>query len=184
MKILIDIDDVVWNLLDHWIEVLNRTYDLTVSVDDINQWDIKPFFPTLTEKQIYEPLNYESFWQGVKVKEDAVEYIEQLNKYHDIYFVTATHPRNIGIKYNLLTKYFPFINYNQFIVCQDKTMVKGDVLIDDKIDNLKDRRFGILYSTFHTKEVDLTQYSEHIIRFNTWKQIYLFIETLKYISTK
>ena len=182
MKILIDLDDTVWDLLSTWVAYLNYIYKVNVKYEEITEWDMQQFFPNLTVEQIHAPLIMPSFWKHIRPREDAVKYIEKLSKDNEIYFVTATDYRNIPYKIDILKEYFPFISIDNLIITQDKTMIKGDILIDDNVDNLKDRRWGLLYTAQHNKNIDILKYPESIIRVYNWKGIFHFIECLNSIE--
>lgn len=78
IKILIDMDDTLEDLLESWVAELNKMYGTNVNHEDIDDWDIGLFFPTLTRFQIFEPLFTCDFWDSVKPKEDAVKYVKSL----------------------------------------------------------------------------------------------------------
>ena len=175
ITVLIDLDDTVWDLLSNWVWYLNKIHNLNVKVSDINDWDMQKFYPTLTLEEITEPLTWMSLWHHLRPKEDAIKYIKKINDIADIYFVTATDYRNIEYKIYLLQKYFPFIPINKLIITQNKNMIKGDIIIDDYINNLKDRdNLGILMTAMHNRNVDISNYP-NIVRKDNWKDIYDYI---------
>ena len=121
-----------------YVKYLNKMHDLNVDAEDIRDWEIAKFFPSLTKEEVMEPLTIESFWKTVDVDVKSLLYLRKLyDEGHDIYIVTATDYRNIKAKIDYILKpYFPFINLDHIIISHDKTMIKGDVLVDDYINNL------------------------------------------------
>lgn len=178
MKILIDLDDTVWDLHTPWIEWLNHRHGQNVSVDDIVDWDLKLLYPTLSDEQLYEPLLIKQFWKNrVKVFPEAVHVIYDLYKEHnDIYFITATHYANVEVKAQMVKYYFPFIPIENLIICYDKNMIKGDIIIDDNFDNIKDRNLAILYTSYHNRFIDTSNLS-NVFRMDDWYNIYNFINS-------
>lgn len=79
VSIAIDIDDVMNNLCEAWCKWLDEKYHTNIKASDIIEWNICKFFPSLTKDQVFEPLTQESFWETVKPKEGAVEYIKKNN---------------------------------------------------------------------------------------------------------
>ena len=64
--IRVDMDDTIEHLLKAWVAWLNTKYYLTVEYENIREWDMTLNFPTLTEEQIYQPLELKEFWELVQ----------------------------------------------------------------------------------------------------------------------
>lgn len=178
MRILIDCDETIWNLLEAWVNVLNERYDKTVIWDQINNWDMSFAYPDLTKQQIYEPLCEDNLWKLVKPKFDAIKYIPKLyEEGHEIYFVTSTDYRNIQYKVKLLEDYFPDIPVQNLITTYHKELIIGDILIDDYINNFKNRSSGILFTTSYNKDINEKEFGLH--RCSNWEEIYEYINQIK-----
>lgn len=174
--LLIDVDDTIEDLLSAWLKSLNDKYGTNVCNDEITDWDVSKFFPTLTREQVFEPLHYDEFWETVKPKPDAVEYVKKLfDEGYEIYLCTSTDYRIIRAKYEfIIKKYFPYIEWNHVIVAYRKQMIKADYLIDDDVHNLENGNFiKILMSAPHNRNYDAE--SNGMIRVNNWKEIYEII---------
>lgn len=179
MRILIDCDDTIWNLLEAWVSVLNSRYNTAVIWSNIETWDVSASFPELTKQQVYEPLCEDELWKLVKPKFDAVKYIPKLyEEGHEIYFVTSTDYRNIKYKVKLLEDYFPDIPIQNLITTYHKHLIIGDILIDDYINNFKDRPSGgILFTTAYNKQFNAEEYGLH--RCDSWEDVYNYINQIK-----
>ena len=57
----VDMDDILENLLDAWVEWLNEKYNLSVNSNEIDEWETIKFFPSLTPQQVYAPLYDDEF---------------------------------------------------------------------------------------------------------------------------
>ena len=44
----VDMDDILENLLDAWVEWLNEKYNLSVNSNEIDEWETIKFFPSVT----------------------------------------------------------------------------------------------------------------------------------------
>lgn len=148
MKIGIDIDCVLNDLVEKWILYLNTKYDLNVTYDDITTYEMIKHFPELTIEQIYEPLYLTDFWESLVPRKDSIHYLKKLvDEGHTIKLITATVVENMQIKCDWILKYFPFINKNDIWMVFDKTWINTDILLDDNIDNLKGESYTpICYS--------------------------------------
>lgn len=179
VKIVIDIDDVINNLCECWCDWLSNQYGLSVTYKDVTNWDICSFFPELSKEQVFEPLSKAEFWDCVRPKEGAVEYIEKLVDYgYQVYLCTATDYRNVQMKYEkVIQRYFPFIKWEQIIVTSRKQMIKANVLIDDNINNLVGGDYlKLLMSAPHNQDVDTIMC--RVYRVDNWEEIYNTIQGL------
>jgi 5'(3')-deoxyribonucleotidase len=137
--IAFDMDDVLVELLDTWLNVLNRHHGLHVKREDIVEWDMKKAFPTLTDFQLYGVLSYPYLWKEVQVKDNGPATIEKLlSEGYEVIVVTASSPSTISTKLReCLFKYYPMLTYHDVIVCHKKQLVKCDYIVDDAPHNLE-----------------------------------------------
>lgn len=173
ITVLIDIDDTIEDLLSAWCKWIDNRYDLNIKPDEITDWDITKFFPTLTKEQVFEPLRTDGFWKTVEPKDEAVKYVKKLiDDGFNVYLCTTTDYRNIKPKFEyIVQKHFPFIQWNKVIVASCKQMIKADFLIDDGVHNQEGGDYiKILVSTPYNQGYDAK--SNGMIRSNNWKSIY------------
>lgn len=173
MLIFVDIDDVVWDLLKYWVEMLNEEHHLDVKVSDINNFDMRLFFPTLTDEEIYAPLKGSELWRRVRLKPNADTVIKRLmEEGHDVRFATATHYMNVKPKFEMLQFYLPFVSWDSVIVTRDKSILMGDVIIDDWKNNVINSRcpFKLLFDMPHNANVDCEE--NGLVRVYGWEDIY------------
>lgn len=177
MKILVDVDDTIGDLLSAWLDFLNNKYGTNIHNDEITEWDITKFFPSLTREQIYEPLHTDEFWKTVKPKPGAAKYMKLLlDAGFEIYLCTSTDYRNIRAKFEFfIKKYFPFIKWDDVIVTHKKQMIKADYLIDDGVHNLEGGEFTkLLVSSPHNRAYNAE--ANGMIRVNNWHEIYRLLK--------
>ena len=136
MTILVDIDSTITNFGEMLLRCLNDTYDTKYNYNDITSYDwfertfAKPWLPT----------EYEYFWDDVKVSPEAVSAIESwITQGYQVYLCTASHFNDmLGYKIRKTLEAFnpELINERNVIIAQDKSVIIGDVMVDDCIDNL------------------------------------------------
>lgn len=173
--VLVDIDDVLWDLLTPWVSIINKNNNLCVPVTDCKGWDMDKLFPTLTKEQIYDPLNEEEFWKNVEPRKGAVEYLRKLiDTGYDVKLCTTTSYKGYKPKVQRLRELFPFFNYHNIISCYTKQLVMGLVLVDDYIENLKGGTYNkILFTAQHNLLIpDSELKKENIVRVNNWEECY------------
>lgn len=143
MTICIDWDEVINSFVTAVLTLYNEDSGDNLTIDDITDYQIaKAFKPEYKDKlfdyfddpRCIESLQWEVGW--------VVKLIQ--NKIDDIYFVTATHPKNI---YRKFLKCLQALNdaglcISEQELCQrlvtttNKRLIKTDILIDDCFDNL------------------------------------------------
>lgn len=176
--ILIDIDDTIEDLLGAWCKWLNEHHGTTVSPNDITEWDMTKFFPQISKEEVFEPLNKAEFWQTVKPKEGAADYVRKLMlDDFKVFLCTSSTYHSIKPKYEfIIKKYFPFVKWSDIIIASDKSMIKGDFIIDDGLHNMQgDRLCCVLMTAPHNRDFDTT--STNIVRANNWKEAYEIIQS-------
>lgn len=165
MTILVDMDDTLVGLLPAWITFLNKRHGLNVKPEEVTEWDMRKAFPSLTDKEIYGPLETEDFWDSVVPLPYARTYLQKLvEEGHKIKVCTASHHNTVAPKLNkALFPYFNFIGYKDVIICSDKHLIKGDMIIDDGPHNLKDfKGFRFLIDAPHNQDADPESYDYRV----------------------
>lgn len=99
MVILVDLDNVLINTGEAWVEILNERHGTTVKYDDISEWDMTKFFPSLTRDEVYMPLSDGSVLSRVSPIPGSRETIERLMfEGDDVYVLTSSSLNTIGKK--------------------------------------------------------------------------------------
>ena len=180
--LLCDADDVIENLVECWINTLNRRFGFNVRKEQIIDWDMTRFFPELTEKQIYAPIFEKSFWSKLSAIPDCFEVIRECNEKYDLHIATATNYQTCDTKIERILALYPFLNWKQFIIASNKQLLRGKYLIDDGIHNLIncDGSIRILMSASHNEYFNAEE--NMIYRVHDWKEIYDIIKYYADIS--
>lgn len=78
------------------------------------------------------------FFRNSPVIPGAVEVLEKLGKKFEIFIVSSAtqFPNSLGEKYYWLEEHFPFISWQQIVLCGSKRVIQGDIMIDDHFKNL------------------------------------------------
>ncbi len=134
-KILgVDVDGVQRNMIDSLIETYSKTNsDGVKEHDEVREWDLKKSFPNIRlPTHFYEwakPLFSES-----KPYEGALEFMEELSDIGKIHIVTN---QLRGLEHHTLDWLSSHnIPYEGIHFGENKTVFKGDVLIDDHTKNI------------------------------------------------
>lgn len=166
MKILFDCDGVINNFQEQLLNHLNKIHNTNYKFEDITHYDWLPN----TFENCWVPIEEKSFWDTITVYREAIDTIESLVKNgHTIYLATASHFTPIlGYKITKMLSYFDtnLVGERNVIVGKDKSMIMGDLLVDDFPTNLdKFKGMTICFSQPWNKTYDKTK------RTNNWKEI-------------
>lgn len=142
--ILVDVDGVVADIHTAWLRSYNRDYNDTLQVSDIKAWAMHEFVKPECGKNIYRYLNFPDFYDDVLPIEGALEGVQILRDFgYRIVFVSAGFHE---AKARWLCKQgfcveFPYPDRSwstptDLILANDKSLIRGDYLIDDRPDNL------------------------------------------------
>ncbi|SFC96734.1 5' nucleotidase, NT5C type [Flavobacterium phragmitis] len=163
--IAIDMDgvlaDVELQIIDHY----NAAYGTTLTKESIQGLSEEEAFNG--RDLLIEILNKDNFFRTLPVMPDAVESVRELQKNFEIFIVSAAteFPLSLAEKVAWLGEHFPFIKWENIVLCGSKRIIKTDYLIDDHCKNL-DYCIGkpIMFTAFHN--INQT----HHLRVNNWKE--------------
>lgn len=200
MVVLTDMDDVLTNFCEVWIQVLNDTYGTSVKHSDITDWKIQQFFPELTKEEVFAPLARTDIWDLMEPIEDSVDVLKTLqSEGHSLYIATSSNYKSIKEKIDkLVNKYFPFISHKGVIMLQNKQLLNGDFLIDDGMHNLMGGLYRkILFTQPHNQKYAVcspfkesgfmsdtelkdfvSESDSEILRADNWVEVYRLINVL------
>ncbi len=134
--ILCDIDEVVNNLVSKVLEKYNEKYGDDLSLDDITDYEIKKFLkPECTD--IFKEFCSDDFLYSLEIQPKTIEVIDVLMTKYKFYFVSSKHPEHVAITDKWLDKYFQHYDRTKLIICKNKKMISGDILIDDCLENFE-----------------------------------------------
>lgn len=166
MTILVDIDSTITNFGKMLLNACNSYYKTNYQYKEITSYD---WFDK-TFKDPWFVADCFSFWDSVTVNPEAIHNIESwAEQKHEILLVTASH-FNSTLGYKIKKTLEPFnsklINERNIIIAQNKSVIKGDVMIDDYIGNLM---------TFSGTRICYSQpwnkYYNGSLKFSDWNKI-------------
>lgn len=183
MRIFVDMDNVLVNLQKEWLKHLNTYRGVKYKQEkDITNWEIGNFYPTLTQKQLFDCLFDPDFWERVEPVEDAYKYLKLLkDEGNEVYIATASHHNSLPHKLeNCLLKHFDFLTSKDIISIMNKSLLMGDVLFDDYHENLRNfRGIKILMDAPYNANCDDKCFH---FRVYNWEEFYKIIRELKNIK--
>ena len=164
-RLMVDLDNCITDGL--YIERINDFLNTDYKLEEQTEFKLQ----NLTGSRISEFFEYmedKSFYDDAPLIDGVYEALEILNKKYELYITTAY----------ILKKKLPFISPKQYIFIENKSLIKSDIAIDDKIVNLENADKKILINAWHNKNIKDEELNERgIVRVYTWKEI---LEMLDY----
>jgi len=134
-SILLDVDGVVADFVDGIERVTGHTF----TSEQLKSWDVLDHLDEEEKEKAHEALSGPEFWEKLALipgAHDGVRYLDR--KGYEIVWLTspwASCESWESARRNWLTKFFGKLDH--YIPTSSKEKVVGDVLIDDKPDNVK-----------------------------------------------
>ena len=133
-------------------------------------------------KQIYQYKNLYKNDNGdyIEPLPNCIEVMQDLNKKYNVYIETTyiwkenviDASTNLKNKFEYLHYWLPFIDTNNFIFMTDKTKIKYDIGIDDRVSNLENCDKKLLFTEFRNKKLtDNELKAKGIVRVNNWLDV-------------
>lgn len=176
--IMLDMDDVITihglsNLMEKFLgKKLEETNNNTYYRQDLLGDKKDDFFKFFVTQNLYD---------NVDIVDNCKEVLEEICKYYDVYITTDYIWRdvpdyagdNMRNKFNFLNKNFPFLDRKKYVFTGSKSIVKCDIRIDDKIENLiGDDSEKYLFTAYHNKTISKEELDKlGIVRVNSWLEL-------------
>lgn len=176
LTIVTDMDDVLEDFCDVWVSYLNGRFGRDVRPEDVTDWDISKSYPGIDKHLLYKVIEREDFWKLISPFSDAVAVTRQLvEEGHRVYVATKATPVTALYKYeHVMKRFFPHIPARNFNVVNDKSLLRGDVMIDDNPRNLGgDFKTKILFTAPHNLSCPAA--ANGFLRADNWQTVYKII---------
>ncbi|WP_367913323.1 5'-3'-deoxyribonucleotidase [Leadbetterella sp. DM7] len=168
-RLIIDMDDVLADTGAKILRIFNERNHLNLTKEFFEGKDFYAYvrqshFITYRD-ELFKP----GFFTDLEVFPDSVEVVKALSEKYEVFIVSAAteFPNSLTEKVNWLFLHFPFISWQNMVFCGDKSIVHGDIMIDDHARNFE--HFEGEKLLFHSMHNTLT---EGYRRVNDWKEIY------------
>ncbi len=168
MRIFVDMDEVMADTYGAHIEMYNAEFDGRLTAEKCAGNEVWNMVPEAHQDSVRKHARRRGFFRDLKPLDGSIAVLKQLASQHDIYIASAAmqFPNSLEEKSDWLDEFFPFISWQNRILCGHKHILNGDILIDDRSYNLEnfDGR-GILFTSPHNIN------TEGFERADTWLEI-------------
>ncbi len=178
-KIMIDMDDTI--LADCYLEVVNEFLNAHLTYEDCKDYWIDNMVPEEKQKEYLNHFYNEiDIYDYGHVQENCIQVIEELTKYYEVFICSAyIDHRDIEncskillYKHKWLLKNLPFVKPENYIFTNRKDVIPVDIIIDDKVENLKSGDVKLLITAYHNEGIPKKELEAlGITRVDTWNDI-------------
>lgn len=172
--VLCDVDGPLADLHPEWLRLYNRDWDDHLSPGDVTAWEIDQFVKPACGKRIYDYLRDPFLYDSVAVVPGALEGLRAIRDMgHRLVFLTAANEDMVRPKARWLMRHRivrgTHAGMKNVVFAQDKSLVMGDVLIDDYPVNLlaSSARVKILWDAPHNRSWD----NGGLVRVHAWDKV-------------
>jgi len=179
-KILIDVDEVICD--SGFLKLMNEFLGTNYKLEDFDEYYIDDVIGDEDKKQkFYEYFVENNAYKDAEIFPNAKEVLEKLNNEYEVFiYSSCVNPyfikkagKEFTKKYEFLINNFPFLNPFNFIFTGVKNMVKADIQIDDRLNNLMgDVELKLLYTAHHNKNISKEELDKYgVVRVNNWDEV-------------
>jgi len=169
-RIALDMDEVIADIYAKFLFYFERDFGWRPQAKDYRG---KKIYEMEGAAYLRNYLYANGFFADVKVMPHSQEVVKALQEHYDIFIVTSTMEfrNSLADKYDWIRTNFPFIPWKNIVMCGDKTIIKADYMIDDKVRNLAAfKGKGLLYTASHNID------NQSFTRVNDWLEIRQFFQ--------
>lgn len=134
--ILLDYDDVLFDFLGTVLKWYNREKKTSLKVQDVTSWDLSEIGDIHTFMKI---IHNADLWKEIPAKGNSMKVVQRLinDGRWNIYICTScTTLQEYVVKTEVIEKSLPGFDISKVLNVSRKEIIRGDVLIDDKLENL------------------------------------------------
>lgn len=149
MLVLVDVDSVVADLIPEWLRLYNLDYGDSLTKDNITDWSMDKFVKPECGLKIYDYLKSDSLYDGVVPIDGALSGVAHLrSEGHRIVYASAGIHSSAKFRWLERHGFEPGKYAQNYVVIYDKSLLKGDLLVDDRDKNIEqfNARKSILFN--------------------------------------
>lgn len=181
--ILCDIDEVVNNLIEKILEKYNEKYNDSLTLNDITEYELAKFLKPECVN-VFKEFCSDSFLFSLDVQPKAKEIVNELMENYNFFFVSSKYPSHVKITDEWLKHHFEKYDSSKLVICKNKSLVHGDILIDDCIANFQtsnNKESSVKYNVIYDRPWNRGTIEDNVktFRVHGWSEIKRLIEKLE-----
>lgn len=139
MTLFVDMDEVIADTYNAHIERYNRDFNENLTEAMCMGREVWQCVPEDRQESVHKHASLDGFFTDLVPIKDSQAVLKELSQKYEVYIASAAmqYPKSLIEKYHWLDTHFPFIHWKKRILCGDKHILHGDILIDDRTFNLE-----------------------------------------------
>jgi 5'-nucleotidase len=182
LVVALDMDEVVADLLSEWLRRYNRDYNDTLTLNDIQGWDLTN--QTKAGKNFYNYLEQDDLYEDVRPIAGALHTVDAIRAAgHRVIFATSCVRWTVESKFDWLRRegFLPHANdslaMKDFYPVRDKSLIRAHVLFDDGLHNVEPfPGMAVLVEHPHNRNDKTSRYR---VRFSDTAAVLFLINSLR-----
>ncbi len=180
MVVIVDIDSTLNDLVQKTILLYNSRNGKNIQMSDIIAYDFYDCLSYEDATAMEELFKDKELWDSLEPLPDSQWGIETIRSLgHKVVFATCTHECNFGWKCSWMIERFNLVNSDDIIRIMDKSLLRGDVIIDDCLDNLIRSPCERICLDYPYNRDERLDYIYDIKRAYNWKDIINIIKNIE-----
>ncbi|MEM9144055.1 MAG: 5'(3')-deoxyribonucleotidase [Bacteroidota bacterium] len=168
MTLFVDMDEVLADTYGAHVTIYNAEYGKQLTLEQCAGKEAWHTVPEEHQESIRNHARRIGFFRNLEPIPDSIAVLRELHSKYEVYIASAAmqFPDSLKEKSDWLDEHFPFIGWQNRILCGDKHILRGDVLIDDRSYNLLHfQGRALLFSSPHNL------YTNGFERVDNWAQV-------------
>ena len=168
MILFVDMDEVIADTYGAHIELYNAEFNGELTTELCSGSEVWRMVPEAHQDSVRKHATRRGFFRNLKIIPGSQEILSKLASKHEVYIASAAmqFPNSLEEKSEWLDEHFPFIPWQNRILCGHKHVLKGDILIDDRNYNLENfEGRGLQFTSPHNVN------TKGFERVNSWFEI-------------
>lgn len=141
MKVAIDMDGILADLLPAWLSTYNGAWDDSIDVEDIGTWNVHEHVKDTCGTAVYEILEESGFFDGLPPIPGAIPAVTALKgSGHEVVICTASaNADSARAKVEWVIRHLGHLGMGRrdMFIAHKKHWIGADVLIDDSPNNIR-----------------------------------------------
>lgn len=175
--ILVDMDEVITNV--DFVAKVEKYLGLKLDLSGQVGYYLQDLLGDQKDA-FFEQFRKENIYENSVLAPGCYDVLKRLQEHYHVYICTdyiwremlSSAGDNLRNKFNFLYEKLDFLDPKQYIFTADKSIVHGDIRIDDKVSNLMGAKKKLLFTAYHNKTLtDEELQQQGIVRVNNWEDI-------------
>lgn len=133
--VVLDYDDVLFDFLGKVVNEYNKRMKTELKIEQITSWDLSEIGDIHVFMDIIRDAR---IWENMEEKGNSMRVVQRLindGRWTVLICTACTTLEEYATKVKVIEEKLPGFDTSKIISCTDKHLIRGDVLIDDKIEN-------------------------------------------------